>query len=172
LKTVASAYLRESDWHELKLRKGVFGQPFMIGHHLEIPGLTLAHSQSMIAAMAFPVGHPVGIDVEKLDEVNALKLRLQLTSYELEVIQSKGMDSFQTIIQFWSMKEALTKAILTGLSVPLDLLGMTEIVWHSPTKIEARFTNFKQYKVISGLIGDHAISIAIPFKTQLLNLPF
>lgn len=68
------------------------------------------------------------------------------------------------------MKEALSKAIRTGLTIPTDLLSLKDLIVSEKNQnmFECYFENFSQYKGVAEIIGHCVTAIAYP-KQLVLN---
>jgi 4'-phosphopantetheinyl transferase EntD len=161
----AAAFCQEPA--RIKIIPGVFQQPV-----LEIPGvsniqLTLSHTDNWCGAVVFPEAHPMGIDVEMItpeihETVNGIITepeRLLLPGLQEGI--TKPMLPGADLALLWTMKEALSKTLRTGLMTPLQVYEVSYVI-HIDGVTEAHFTNFAQYKALSWLSGDHAWSIVLP----------
>src|SRR5258705_11137092 len=59
--------LHESDLRALEIARGVFDQPIAPCTRNQGWGVTISHAESLAVALAFPAGHPMGIDIERVD---------------------------------------------------------------------------------------------------------
>ena len=66
----------------------------------------------------------------------------------------------------WTIKESLSKVLKCGLMTPLHVLEIAEIDCKRPIRVST-FKNFAQYKVLSVVMGDVALSICLPKRTEL-----
>ena len=71
-------------------------------------------------------------------------------------------------MRLWCLKEALSKALRCGLTVPLELLAVGSVEPH-PIVLWAGFANFAQYRGLSLVAGDLAAALVLP-KTVTLAL--
>ena len=83
----------------------------------------------------------------------------------LDAIDNESMNA--GITAFWTMKESLSKAIKTGLTVSIDLLEITEVnVVHGG--LEGKIGFFSQYAIRTWIVNDICISMAYPYMLHML----
>lgn len=79
----------------------------------------LAHSHD-IAVYALTLQHPVGIDIEKIEGDKQDLAKRFFSTQEITVLQAKPEpERISSFYRVWARKEALLKAVGTGLSIPL-----------------------------------------------------
>jgi 4'-phosphopantetheinyl transferase len=166
-KKAISLYLNENSLKGMEISSGVFRQPFVRYSSLDSPGVTLSHSGDFAIAIAYEPGHIMGVDVEQIDSGRANIFKESLTANEKEISIRIGCE--QTLISnvMWTMKEALSKAIKCGMTVPLDILEVEQLHLLSDGSFLSRFKHFGQYKACSWLLTGFALSIVLPRKTEL-----
>jgi len=76
----SSVTLCTSDIH---IRPGVFQQPVVSGPGCEDLSICITHSGTLAAAVAFPTGHPLGIDLEWHDHALVETLKEHVAPHEL-----------------------------------------------------------------------------------------
>jgi phosphopantetheinyl transferase len=151
----------------IKITAGIFQQPV-----LEIPGvsnlqLSLSHTDNWCGVVVFPEAHPMGIDVEMITPEIHETINGIITEEERRLLPglqeaiARPMLPGADMALLWTMKEALSKTLRTGLMTPLQVYEVNYII-HIDGVTEAHFTNFAQYKALSWLSGDHAWSIVLP----------
>jgi 4'-phosphopantetheinyl transferase len=154
-KKAAAAFCNEPT--KIKIITGIFQQPV-----LEIPGvsniqLSISHTENWCGVIVFPEVHPMGIDVEMITPEIHETIEGIITEKEKSLLPGSVAD----LAMLWTMKEALSKTLRTGLMTPLQVYEVSYIV-HIDGVTEAHFTNFAQYKALSWISGDHAWSIVLP----------
>lgn len=164
-KQAAAAFCHEPA--KIKITAGIFQQPV-----LEIPGVSniqvsLSHTDNWCGVVVFPEAHPMGIDVEMITPEIHETIDGIITEGERRLLPGLQEAITQPMLPgadlalLWTMKEALSKTLRTGLMTPLQVYEVSYII-HIDGLIEAHFTNFAQYKALSWLSGDHAWSIVLP----------
>jgi 4'-phosphopantetheinyl transferase len=56
--------LHESNLRAIEITRGVFDQPIARCARTQGWGVTISHADALAVALAFPAGHPMGIDIE------------------------------------------------------------------------------------------------------------
>jgi 4'-phosphopantetheinyl transferase EntD len=149
----------------VKISAGVFQQPVLPITNVQ---LSLSHTDRWCIALVFPEAHPMGVDVEFISAEIYETTDQIITAHErtLFTVLDAGYLSL-----LWTMKEALSKTLRTGLMTPLQIYEVSEIVYKNGL-FEAYFTNFAQYKSLSWIAGDHAWSIVLPKNSMVDTATF
>jgi 4'-phosphopantetheinyl transferase EntD len=86
--------LEEPDLRAIEITRGVFEQPIV--HYTGGHGwcVTISHPESLTVALAFPVGHPMGVDVERMDSARTETILSQLSDQEMKWVEAAGTDRF------------------------------------------------------------------------------
>ena len=87
------------------------GKPSIVGH----PEIFFNLSHCKVAAACVISDRPVGIDVESIREYKESLVRYTMNDEEVSQIESSS-DPASAFIRLWTMKEAVTKLIGTGIS--------------------------------------------------------
>ena len=140
---------------------GVFQFPivnYIAGENIQV---SISHCDHSAAALAFPEKYPMAIDLEAIDSDNAALIRQQLTPHESRSWPDNCLDSRIGAVMLWTLKEALSKVLRTGLTLDwkvfeVDRISRKGIVW------ESSFSHIHQYKGISRVYNDHIVSIVLP----------
>ncbi len=151
----------ELEFKDIEIRNGIFEQPFF-SNSTEFD-LSIAHTKNIGAAIVFDRANPIGLDVETIDNSNVEALQEMTKDEEIENLNIRSEEAL-TIA--WCLKEALTKAIKTGFTVPLELLKTEQLIFRDNV-FECRFKNFMQYKGIAKTKGDYVIALAYPQQLKL-----
>ena len=153
---------------EIYITNGVFQQPIVNSSMHDNPQVSISHTTTMGAALVFPEAHPMAIDIETIDQEKRSTILTQLTKHELELIYS--VSNTLPLQLLWTIKEAVSKVLKCGLTIPFELLEV-ELLVQQGNLFLSYFKNFPQYKVTSFLLSDTICSIVYPRKT-LLNIDF
>lgn len=97
----------------INIAKNKYGRPYFVNHN-EID-VSISHTEGMVAVMVAR-GTKVGIDVEKIHKINKKIVDKFYSELEKKMIYEENRDyeTGETII--WTMKEAYSKYIGTGLN--------------------------------------------------------
>lgn len=161
-KAAAGLLLRERDPARTLIRPGAFGQPFLDGPGCGAPPtLSLTHSGGLAAAAAFPAGTPVGIDIERGDGREGPLIAGQLTEAEKSLAGDWDGPRESFLALLWTSKEALAKALLGGLSIPLPLLEIRRIR-RAGEGHRLDFVHFPHFGSLGWCRGVRALSLVLP----------
>lgn len=144
---------------DILIDNGIFGQP-MIVNDAEL-NLSISHTGESSCCIIFPRAHPMGIDIQQINEENNQAIQSQLTPTESSLLQVENLNS-----HLWSGKEALSKILQTGLMVPLSILEVDKII-SCENYFISYFKNFPQYKSFSFYWKQNICAIALPANTHI-----
>ena len=126
LRTIISGYIRRSP-DELRFDTGRYGKPFLAGlGEAEELGFNLSHCEDL-ALIAVTSGRSVGVDVEKIREMQDLSLILNrfFTAAERELVDSfPGEERTTSFLALWVRREAAAKARGLNLSAALSKMNL------------------------------------------------
>ncbi len=147
------------------IERGIFGQPIVKSPSYNVQ-VCIAHSANIGAAIAYPEEHPMGIDLELIDDEYADTMRGEMTDEEFELAFHCTQNKTKAGALLWTAKEALSKILKTGRMMPFQLLEISSI------RIEndffySQFKNFFQYQACSFILDGHFISIVYPGQTTI-----
>lgn len=166
-KLAASAYLNEPFFSRLVINAGVFGQPILRFHSDRHPELSITHTDTIALAVASEPGCPIGVDIERLTDRDTRFLAEQVTQNDLRELAGLALDTKHAYLRVWTIKEALSKVLRCGITVPFALLEL-----QSPSVMDANsfccgYKNFPQYLCYSWSLGQYMIAIAAPRSVSL-----
>lgn len=165
-KSALGAFMDDVVLTDVQITSGIFQQPVL---HLADGGniqLSIAHTSERGMAVVFSEGHPMGVDIEAIDLNQSDTIREVLTSAELNKLSLINSDVNKSLTLLWTMKEALSKVLKTGLMTPFSLYEIESVECIEDTVL-CNFVNFPQYKSLSWISGNHACSIVLPRKSVL-----
>lgn len=159
---------------EIPIEQGVFNHPLVDCRGAEGRLETsISHTDTFGAALAFPAAHPMGIDIEVIDRKKSAIMEGELTEEELALLKRSAAPAEYGWIPSvaWTVKEALSKVLKTGLTAPLSVYEISSLERMGASYL-SHFRHFTQYKAISFNLDDHICSIVCPRKTSFhLDLP-
>ncbi|AOY78329.1 4'-phosphopantetheinyl transferase family protein [Clostridium formicaceticum] len=164
-KQAVAAITGEKYLTNICIQSGVFNQPIAV-HNKQNIQVSITHCGGFGAALAFSEAHPMGIDVEQIKLNKRDVFEKQSTNLEKLELNSIPISYDMGLTLLWTVKEALSKVLKTGLTVPLNLFEISKIEL-SNYYIVSYYKNFTQYKAISFTIGNYMCSIVLPLKTKL-----
>lgn len=137
---------------QIAIQADQFGKPFVCEPYKHIQ-FNISHSGIWVVGIANDRGHPVGIDIEQIDE------DLEIGSFAsiLSINEKRVLDSLpanerrERFIELWTYKESYVKATGMGLSMPIDLCAFTscytdEAAWQLASPSELPFY-WKSYSI-------------------------
>jgi 4'-phosphopantetheinyl transferase len=158
--------LHESDLRALEIARGVFDQPIALCTRNQGWGVTISHAESLAVALAFPAGHPMGIDIERVDSARCETIFSQLSDEEINWVRAIGGNKPEIATALWTTKEALSKVLCTGLMTPIQIYKLTEFQPIGSGIWEGLFQNFGQYKAVTWIGSFHVLSLVLPKRSS------
>jgi 4'-phosphopantetheinyl transferase EntD len=153
------------DLPSIAIEAGIFQFPvvkYAATHNLQV---SITHCDRFGIALSFPEVHPLGVDLERTDKANTAAIQEQLTVHELALTSTVPLPGDVTCTMIWTMKEALSKILRTGLTMDLKLLEIQSLEKDGDL-YTSHFRHLIQYKAISCYAGTHVCSIVVPGKTS------
>jgi 4'-phosphopantetheinyl transferase len=157
--------LSEPDFKSIEIVKGVFEQPIVRCEGSAGWGVTISHAESFAVALAYPAGHPMGVDIELINQSNRQTILSQLSPEEIKWAENAVTEEDKVVVALWTAKEALSKALTTGLMSPIQIYNLTEFYRIDSGIWEGLFQNFTQYKARVWTGSSCALSIAMPKRS-------
>jgi hypothetical protein len=92
-------------------------------------GVSLSHVNGLGVAVAFPAGQRVGLDLELIDAKRAETVRkgVPLSAEEEAWLKTTSLPEATSLLLLWTAREALGKALGTGLACKWDSLALSEV---------------------------------------------
>jgi len=90
-----------------------YGKPFILGY----PYFNISHSNNIVVFIY--CDHKIGIDIEFVKDINVEDFKSQMTNDEWSKIQ-KAFNKTTAFYDYWTQKEAVTKANGKGLNIPFN----------------------------------------------------
>ncbi len=168
------AFLEETNPCVISIQSGVFSQPVVRHPAKSNVQVSIAHSAMWGSALAFPESHPMGIDIEVIRPARTHVIQTQITADEQALLQQLPHPEATRLTLLWTVKEALSKTIKTGMMTPFDVFEL-DTMDAGGRFVVSTFKKFGQYKALSFLLNNAACSIVCPKNTSaslnLENLP-
>jgi 4'-phosphopantetheinyl transferase len=150
-----------------EVSSGVFNQPIVRCPAFEPPAITISHTDDLAVAIAHDAGHVLGVDVEQMRVFSRATVDCFLTDAERRLAAALPGDEPGQLTAVWTIKEALSKALRCGLSVPLGILEISGLDIDGNGCVRSDFSNFQQYKCQTWVLRTHVLSIAMPRSTDV-----
>jgi 4'-phosphopantetheinyl transferase len=141
-----SKVLAEPDSTAIEIERDVFEQPIVLSDGNRRWDVTIGHSGSLAVALAYPTGHPMGIDIERIDPASRGTISSQLSKQENKWLQVFVGQKLEISAVMLAAKEALWKALRTGPMSPVEIYNLAELGAIDSRVLEGAFENFAQYK--------------------------
>ena len=164
-KNAIAAYINLHPFTEILIESGVFYYPVVTSSRESNLQVSISHTDNLGAALAFSEAYPMAIDIEKVCSSKIEIIKSQLSSAEKKLPFSGDEASQLTLL--WTLKEALSKVLKCGLTVPFEILEV-ESIEEKENFVTSSFKNFKQYQALSFLVDTTLCSLVYPIKTQLI----
>ena len=148
------------------IRPGVFQQPVVSGPGCEDLSVCITHSGTLAAAVAFPTGHPLGIDLEWHDEALVETLKQHIDPHELPPAELCASEA-ERYTRVWTVKESLSKILRCGLTTPFSVLRLQAGPVASGRVWSGGFENFSQYRFISLCSQRLSFALVHPGRTNV-----
>lgn len=165
-KVALKKHLMMDDCSGFNIENGVFNHPVICGNVRHGYQLSISHTDNIAVSIVFEEKHPIGIDIEAMDNEDIKYINDLLTPREM--IFSERV----TPLILWTSKEALSKCLKTGLTLPYKWFEINRISKIDEGIYEAYFSEYKQYKAIC-ISGNHyfiAISCHIASQPDMEDL--
>lgn len=142
---------------------GIFQFPIVKGENIQNLQVSISHCDTLGFSIAYPEAHPMGVDVERITSSKLEVILSQLTNKEKDLLGNKA--NMATCTSIFSIKEALSKVIKTGMMLDFKLLDVDTIKIEQQM-ISCSFSNFGQYKGFAFQKNEYVFSFVLPKKTE------
>lgn len=127
-------------------------------HNIQV---SISHCDNIGIVIAFPEEHPLGVDIERIQDKNLEGIKNQLTIAELNLLTAAEIEFPIGSLIMWTAKEAISKIFKTGLTTEFKIFEIKSLIKRGSI-YHSTFTNFLQYKAITFQSGDYVCSIVVP----------
>lgn len=173
LRRVLACYVKVKP-ADIKFENGPRGKPRVCG----LPGLrpvefSLSHSRGVVL-VGVTIGLAIGVDVElmrSLDECDALARRFFAPGEYRELCSLPEPARLNAFWRYWTRKEAVIKALGTGMSTPLDSFEVTLATTAQRIDFRTREATASEWSLIdfepcAGVVG----AVAAPFRVRRIEV--
>ena len=143
----------------IDMKTDAFGKPKLAGEMTSVPCFSLTHTRRHVACAIGPL--PMGIDIEEPDSQIDLSITSLLHPIEREqILDAPDVEKTNVFVRIWTLKEAILKAMGTGLRTPLNSFAVT--LDPLQIKILPPKTDANIFHLETGIVGAATpISVAI-----------
>ncbi|WP_438432133.1 4'-phosphopantetheinyl transferase family protein [Gorillibacterium sp. sgz500922] len=158
---------------QVAIKNGIFGQPVLASPHSSHLQVSITHCGDIGGAIAFPEACPMGIDIESISILSQSGFLSQMTNTEKGLVGKLQMENGRSVAEIvtliWSAKESLSKVLKTGLTVPFEILEVSDIAYNGNDYV-CYYKNFIQYRTLSTRKEDYVLSITCPKNLRIQNI--
>jgi 4'-phosphopantetheinyl transferase len=165
-KKAVNALLPGLDPRQVWIDRGLFEFPIVRCPEAVAPIVSISHAGDSAFAVATDQAHPMAIDAEepRLDRCEAIAT--QLTGAELALLKSTGLSTERAHALIWTMKEAISKVIRTGMMTPFELFELNALSSQEPVWL-GLYKNFAQYKTVAFRSAGLVCSLVLPRRSEI-----
>ncbi|NRR21133.1 4'-phosphopantetheinyl transferase superfamily protein [Brevibacillus sp. MS2.2] len=164
-KRAVSVLTGEDSLERICIEQGIFHHPVVNLPNTTNVQVSITHCDDLAAAIAFSEELPMGIDVERISVDRNKVLETQMTVKEGNLFSCLPYSYETTLTLFWTVKEALSKILKTGLTTSFHIYEISQVEAKNGV-VYSLFENFPQYRTASFILGDYVCSITYPKKTE------
>ena len=150
------------------IKTGIFKDPIPCFPMKNPIHVSISHTASMACALAFPAGHPMALDLEDIQLKRARVMKVHCEEDELRSLKQLGIEDDAASSIIWTAKEAVSKALRTGMTCPFALMKLKSIRADTNGSITGFFDNFAQYQFRSWIMDSRALTIVLPKRSELV----
>ncbi len=170
---VAAKYALESIdsniiFNDINIIKGSFNEPIIREIKNETLKVSILHSKNVAIAVAYPKEISCGIDIEYISEKSKKLTNKLITNEEMKLLSS--IVEYKTLmgIYLWTIKEAISKSVIKGLSLPISTYAINKF-YKCNNVYYGNYRNFKDYRYICKKYKKYIISISSNCKMTFFN---
>jgi 4'-phosphopantetheinyl transferase len=166
-KKALRVHLPDADFPAINILSGIFKNP-VVCFPMDYPWqVSITHAGSMACALAFPTVHPMALDLEVIDADRTRVIATQCRESEWRDMEPCGLDRAAACTVLWTAKEAIAKALKTGMTCPFELLEVQSVVRLGERKYQGFYKTLGQYKFYSWIQNNFVLTITLPKKTEI-----
>ncbi|MED1947228.1 MULTISPECIES: 4'-phosphopantetheinyl transferase [Brevibacillus] len=164
-KKAVSFLTGEDSLDRICIAQGILHHPVVNLPNTTNVQVSITHCDDLAAAIAFSEELPMGIDIERISVDRNKVLETQMTAKESSLLSGLPYSYEATLTLFWTVKEALSKILKTGLTTSFHIYEISQVELRDGV-VFSLFENFPQYRTASYILGDYVCSITYPKKTE------
>lgn len=165
LKRAAAAWTGLSPSRDLEVVPAILEYPILRAPVADVPDLTLTHTDCAAVCLAVEAGHASGVDLEFINPARLATYERVYTDRERASAAGLGLDAACAAVLHWSLREALSKAVRCGFTVPFDVLELEGLKGLENGLFRTKFRNFGQYGGHAWIRDGHVFAVVHPKKS-------
>lgn len=165
LKRAAAAWTGLSPSRDLEVVPAILEYPILRAPVADVPDLTLTHTDCAAVCLAVDAGHASGVDLEFINPARLATYERVYTERERASATGLGLDASSAAVLHWSLREALSKAVRCGFTVPFDVLELEGLEDLGEGLFRTAFRNFGQYGGHAWIRNGHVLAVVHPKKS-------
>lgn len=154
-------------FNEINILKGSINEPVIKELKYKDLGVSISHSKDVIIAVAYQTESSCGIDIEYISESSKKCANKLVKDEEVKLLGEIIEDQSLIGICLWTIKEAMAKSVLKGLSLPLSSYQINKFYKYNDVYY-GYYCNFKNYCCLCKKYKDYFIAIAIPADYEMM----
>ncbi len=156
------------EFADINLVPGIFKNPVVCCPMREPWQVSITHSDAIVSAIAFPMVHPMALDVESINAEKVPAMATQIQDGERAEAIRCGLDIPSASTLLWTAKEALSKTLHTGLTCSFTLFKVHDLARINEAELKGLYTNFTQYKFHAWIRHGCVLTMALPRRTEII----
>lgn len=167
-----SRWLPGSAGRGVEVLRGPSSQPLATRADAGVAEVSIAHSAAWAAAVAAQWGRPVGVDLEERIGAGAHAAVRGTSSTERALAEAAGAREADAALVVWTAREAVAKALRTGLVIDAEVLDLAAVDAVSGGTVEVRYRRLPGFSCLAMVLDDVVMSVAVqcrrvPWPMQL-----
>jgi 4'-phosphopantetheinyl transferase len=167
-KRALRACLGSPNYADINIVPGIFKNPVVCYPMKEPWQVSITHSDAMVCAIAFPMVHPMALDVESIDAERVPAMATQCQESERAEAAQIGLDVPTACTLLWTAKEALSKTLHTGMTCPFEWFEVHSIKRTAEAEFQGLYKNLGQYKFHSWIHAHCVLTLTLPRRTDIV----
>ena len=165
-KVAVKAALNLENLKDAEISNGIFEQPVIRCKKNISSQISLSHCDNIGIAIVFPDTLIVGVDIEKVNIQRYHLLRKLISDSEKSILLEESESNIKMLTVMWSVKEALSKCIKTGFTIPMSFFEIKNLS-HKNEVFTGHFIHFIQYQYVAFEQDNYVIAIVYPSQMQM-----
>lgn len=166
-KRALQAVLGGVSFSSIHIAAGVFKNPVVCYPMKDPWQVSITHSDAVVCALAFPMVHPMALDIEIIDPERVSAMASQCLDSERAEAARLGLDEPTAATLLWTAKEALSKVLHTGMMCPFQLFEVQSLRKITDTQFQGLYKHMAQYQFHAWKKGHCLLTVTLPKLTEI-----